>query len=127
MVYVALVTLLILLQYFFFVIQAGFARGKDKVVAPAITGDEMYERKSRVQINTLEQLIITLPSMWICAHYFRADVAAIAGVAFLIGRFIYSVLYIKNPKSRAPGFVIGFFANITLIGCGLYGVISSIT
>lgn len=126
MTYVALITLLILAQYFFFVMQAGMARGKDTVVAPATTGDEMYERKARVQMNTLEQLIITLPAMWICAQYFRADVAAIMGLAFLIGRFLYSYLYIKNPKSRAPGFVIGFFANIILVGTGLYGVIVSL-
>ena len=126
MTYVALVTLLILAQYFFFVMQAGLARGKDTVVAPATTGDEIYERKARVQLNTLEQLIITLPAMWICAQYFRADVAAIMGLAFLIGRFLYSYLYIKNPKSRAPGFVIGFFANVILVATGLYGVIASL-
>lgn len=125
MAYVALVTLLILIQYFFFVMQAGMARGKDTVVAPATTGDEMYERKSRVQMNTLEQLMITLPAIWICAHYFRPDVAAVLGWAFLIGRFLYSYLYIKNPKSRAPGFIIGFLANVILVGCGLYGVITT--
>ena len=125
MAYVALVTLLILVQYFFFMMQAGFARGKDTVVAPATTGDEMYERKSRVQMNTLEQIIITLPAMWVCAHYFRADVAAILGWVFIIGRFYYSYLYIKTPKSRGPGFMIGFLANVILIGCGLFGVIST--
>lgn len=125
MAYVALVTLIILIQYFFFVMQAGMARGKDKVVAPATTGDEMYERKSRVQMNTLEQLMITLPAIWVCAHYFRPDVAAILGWAFIIGRFVYSHLYIKNPKSRGPGFMIGFFANVILLGCGLYGVITT--
>jgi len=104
--------------------QAGMARGKDTVVAPATTGDEMYERKSRVQMNTLEQLIITLPAIWICAHYFSTNVAAILGFIFFIGRFVYSFLYIREPKSRAPGFVIGFFSNIILIGCSFYGVIS---
>lgn len=123
MQYVALVTLLLLLQYFFFVLQAGMARGKDTVVAPAITGDEAYERKSRVQMNTLEQLMITLPSMWICAHYFSANVAALAGLVFFVGRFLYSVTYIKDPSKRAPGFVLGFFANIALLGSALYGVI----
>lgn len=123
MEYVALVTLLILIQYFYFVMQAGMARGKDTVVAPATSGDETYERKSRVQMNTLEQMIITLPAMWICAHYFSPKVAAILGLTFLIGRFAYSFLYIREPKSRAPGFIIGFFANIGLTGCALYGVI----
>lgn len=125
MTYVALVTLVILIQYFFFMLQAGKARGKDTVVAPAITGDEMYERKSRVQMNTLEQLIITLPAIMVCAHYFRPDVAAILGCAFIIGRFVYSYSYIKDPSSRGAGFMIGFLANVILIGCGLFGVIAS--
>lgn len=124
MQYVALVTLLILVQYLYFMMQTGMARGKDTVVAPAITGDETYERKSRVQINTLEQLIITLPAMWLCAHYFSANVAAILGLVFLIGRCLFSFLYNKEPKSRGAGFVIGFLANVGLIGCGLYGVIA---
>ncbi|MFT6033819.1 MAG: glutathione S-transferase [Arenicella sp.] len=126
MTYVALVTLVILIQYFFFMLQAGSARGKDTVEAPATTGDEMYERKSRVQMNTLEQLIITLPAILICAHYFRPDVAAISGGVFIIGRFVYSYSYIKDPKSRGIGFMIGFLANVILIGCGLYGVAMSI-
>lgn len=122
MEYVALVTLFILIQYLYFVMQAGMARGKDTVVAPAITGDEMYERKSRVQMNTLEQLIITLPAMWLCAHYFSANTAAILGLIFLIGRCVFSFLYIRDPKSRGAGFVIGFLANVILMGCALYGV-----
>lgn len=125
MAYVALVTLAILIQYLFFMIQTGRARGKDAVVAPAITGEEMYERKSRVQINTLEQLIITLPAIMICAHYFRPDVAAILGWVFIIGRFVYSYSYTKDPKSRGIGFIIGFLANVILIGCGLFGIIAS--
>ena len=84
MSYVALVTLLLLIQYMYFTLQTGLARGKDTVVAPATTGDVMYERKSRVQINTLEQLMVTLPAMWVCAHYFRPDVAAILGAIFFL-------------------------------------------
>lgn len=126
MEYVALVTLLILVQYFFFFMQAGMARGKDTVVAPATSGDEMYERKSRVQMNTLEQMMITLPAMWVCAHYFSPKIAAILGLVFLIGRFAYSFLYVREPKSRAPGFMIGFIANVGLTGCALYGVITHI-
>jgi len=124
MSYVALVTLLLLIQYMFFTMRAGMARGKDTVVAPATTGDELYERKSRVQMNTLEQLAVTLPAMWVCAHYFRADVAAILGAVFFISRFVFSALYIKDPKSRAPGFIPGFFANVALVLCAAFGVIN---
>ena len=124
MTYVALVTILILIQYIFFVMQTGMARGKDTVVAPATTGDELYERKSRVQMNTLEQLIITIPAMWICGIYFRADVAAILGLIFLVGRFIFSAAYINEPASRSKGMIIGFLANMALLVCCLITAIT---
>ncbi len=123
---VALVTLLILIQYTYFFMRTGMARGKDTVKAPATSGDEAYERKLRVQMNTLEQMAITLPSMWLCAHFFRADVAAILGTVFIVGRAIYSSSYIKDPSKRGPGFGIGFLANTALILASLYGVISQL-
>jgi len=121
--FVYLVTLLLLIQYVFFAMKTGMARGKDTVVAPATSGDEKYERAFRVQMNTLEQLIIVLPAMIICALSFRADVAAILGAIFLVTRFIYAAAYMKDPKTRALGFVSGFFATIALLLCSLYGVI----
>lgn len=123
MTYVILVTLLLLFQYFYFMMRAGFARGKGDVKAPAVSGDDHYERCNRVHMNTLEQLAITLPAMWICAHYFRADVAAIAGLIFLIGRFVYSAGYLKDPTKRANGMMIGFLANVALLLCCSYAVV----
>ena len=119
MSYVILITSLLLIQYTFFSMRAGLARGKADIKAPAINGDEDFERKLRVQINTLEQLIITLPAMWVCAVYFRSDIAAALGTTFFIGRALYSAAYISNPASRAPGMIIGFLANLALIGCCL--------
>ncbi len=126
MIYVALVTILILMQYVFFTMQAGMARGKGEVKAPAISGDENFERHCRVQTNTVEQLIVTLPAMWICAHYFRTDVAAILGVVFLVGRFLYARAYVKDPASRGLGFVSGFLANIALLLCCLYALVTGL-
>lgn len=117
---VVLISTLLLIQYTYFSMRAGLARGKAQVQAPATSGNEHFERNLRVQMNTLEQLIITLPSMWVCAIYFRADVAAALGFIFLIGRFVYSAAYIKDPATRAPGMIIGFIANMALLGCGLF-------
>ena len=124
MAYVALVTLLVLIQYFFFSVRAGAARGKGDVQAPATTGDENYERAHRVQINTLEQIVITLPAMWLCAHYFRADIAAALGLIFVIGRFIYASAYLSDPGKRGPGMIIGVLANVGLILCAAFAVIT---
>ncbi|NNC99085.1 MAG: MAPEG family protein [Gammaproteobacteria bacterium] len=123
MQYVILVSVLILVQYQFFMLRAGSARGKGNVKAPAISGDDNFERNLRVQLNTLEQLAITLPAMWICAVYFRTDVAAVLGTLFLIGRFVYSSGYLNDPAKRGPGMIIGFSANIALIICCLYAAV----
>ena len=124
MTYVILVTILLLMQYIYFMGLVGAARGKADLKAPATSGDDDFERANRVHINTLEQLIITLPTMWICAIYFRADVAAILGAIFLVGRFIYAAAYRKDPATRGTGMMIGFIANVALLLCGLYVVMS---
>jgi glutathione S-transferase len=126
MSFVILVTMLLLIQYIYFMMQVGKARGMADLKAPAMSGDEHFERCSRVHMNTLEQLAITLPAMWVCAVYFRADVAAILGAVFLVGRFVYSAGYISDPTKRGTGMMIGFIANLALILIGLYIAIMQI-
>jgi len=121
--YVAIITVLILLQYFYFGMASGLARGKAGLQAPAITGDEVYERKYRIHQNTMEQLVSFLPAMWMFSHYISPEYGAGLGVAFLIGRTIYSASYAKDPATRGKGFLIGFLAFlIGLIGT-LYGAV----
>ena len=102
--------------------------GKDRVAggveAPAVTGDPIFERAYRVQMNTLEQLMVTLPAMWVCAQFFMPLVAAGLGLAFFIGRIIYRSSYMAAPEKRGLGMMIGFLANIGMIGTGFWGVIS---
>lgn len=124
MEYVALVTLLLLCQFIFFMGLVGKARVAGDVQAPAVTGDENFERAYRVHINTLEQLIIALPSMWVCAYYFSPLVAAGLGLAFLIGRALYGRAYAADPASRGPGMMIGFLSYTAMIATGLWGVIA---
>lgn len=80
----ALVTLIALLEYFFFVFRVGFSRPKFGVEAPATTGHPEWERIYRVQQNTLEQLIIFIPSLWIFA-YFVSPVWGAANVGLVTG------------------------------------------
>lgn len=126
MSYVILVTALLLIQYTFFSFRAGAARSKGEVKAPAVAGEENFERCLRVQMNTLEQLVVILPAMWVCAVYFRPDVAAILGAVFIVGRFIYSAAYLNDPSKRGTGFIIGFLASVVLIICCLYAAITGL-
>lgn len=123
---VALVTLSILIQFLVFTLMCGAARAKSGVEAPAVAGDPVFERAFRVQQNTLEQLMLVLPSLWVCAYFFSANVAAIFGAVFLVGRFIYRAGYMGDPKKRGPGMLIGLFATLVLIGCGLWGVVAKL-
>lgn len=118
---IATVAALMLVEYFVFTTLVGVTRGKTGIDAPATTGDPRLERMLRVQMNTLEQLIIVLPSMWIFGLYISATWGAGLGLVFIIGRIIYCMGYLSDPKKRGPGFLIGFLATLVLMLGGLYG------
>jgi len=121
MAYVDIVTALALLQFMVFLMQVGRARDKYGVPAPATTGNEIFERHFRVQQNTLEQLILFLPGLYLFAHYFNPLWAAGLGLIYLIGRQIYSASYVKDPKTRGAGFGLTFLPTIVLVVGGLIG------
>ncbi len=90
MAYVDIVTALAVLQFIVFGFRVGKARGRYGVKAPAIIGNETFERHFRVQQNTLEQLIALLPGLYLFSHYLNPVVAAVLGVIYLIGREVYA-------------------------------------
>jgi glutathione S-transferase len=123
MTYVDIVTALALLQFMVFGFRVGKARGRYGVAAPAIAGNEIFERYFRVQQNTLEQLIVFLPALYVFSHYYSPLVAAALGVVYLIGREIYAVTYVKDPKKRGPGYLLTVLPVVILIFGGLFGAI----
>ena len=104
----------ILLQYAWFGIEVGSMRGRHKVKAPAVTGDPEFERTFRVHYNTMEQLVMLLPLMWIFAHLVNATWAAGFGAVFLVGRFLYRSAYLKDPASRSLGFGLTFLPSAVM-------------
>jgi uncharacterized membrane protein YecN with MAPEG domain len=115
MEYATLIVLLALLQYVFFTIRVGASRGKYHVNAPACEGDETWDRLFRVQQNTMEQLVVMIPATFAFAYYVNAQWVLLPGAIFIIGRFLYSAEYVKDPKSRAPGMSITLLANVILV------------
>ncbi len=126
MEYVALVTVAILVQYFALGLLAAFAREKAGLKAPAISGEEIFERRFRVHQNTMEQLVSFLPAMWMFSYYVDSCYGALLGVAFFIGRIIYSRAYVADPTSRTIGFTIGFFAFVIALLGTLISVVMSL-
>ncbi|MGH8317148.1 MAG: MAPEG family protein [Steroidobacteraceae bacterium] len=115
MALVNLVVALALLQFFVFATAVGRAREKYKVAAPATTGNEMFERYYRVQMNTLELLIMLVPAIWMFGFYVSVYVAAALGVIFIIGRVIYFFSYVRDPKKRSLGFGLSAGPTVVLV------------
>ena len=110
-----IVTFLALAQYSMFGIQVGSLRQKYDAPAPIQTGHEQFERMNRVHLNTLEQLVVFIPALWMHAYYANPLWGAIIGLVFITGRFIYRAEYLKNPASRSPGFAMTILSSMVLL------------
>ncbi len=122
----AIVTILIVLQTFWFAILVGKARQKYGVPAPACSGDEGFERAYRVHQNSIEQVVLLLPALWVFAWFVNGEIAAGLGVVYLVGRQLYRNAYVNSPASRGTGFVIGVLALAILALGGLGGAVMSL-
>ncbi|MFT3792611.1 MAG: MAPEG family protein [Rudaea sp.] len=125
MPWIDLVTLLAVLEFLGMVVLVGRARVRYQVRAPATTGNEHFERWFRVQQNTLETLIMFLPAFWIAAHYWPAMWIAPIGLVYLVGRVLYLVGYVRDPRSRTLGYLLSALPVVVLVALGLAGAIRS--
>jgi len=126
MAWVQLVTMLALLEYFGFAYAVGSARGRYGVKAPATTGNENFERYFRVQQNTLELLVMVLPSLWIAASYWDPLLVAAIGAVYLVGRLLYFRGYVREPRARHIGFILSIVP-ASVLGLGaLVGVVRAL-
>jgi glutathione S-transferase len=114
---------LALLEFLYFGFEVGRARSRYNVPAPATSGNEIFERYFRVQMNTLEQLVVFIPSILIFGHYMSPFTAAALGVVFLIGRLVYLAGYVKAPRKREAGFILSALPNAILLFGGLFGAV----
>jgi glutathione S-transferase len=121
MEWVVIVAGIALLEYGVFLLLCGQARGRFGVAAPSTAGHPIYERYFRVQMNTVEQLLIFLPGLAGFAWYVSETWAAALGLVFVVGRALYARGYIEDPAKRGPGFLLTFAANLILVGGTLVG------
>jgi glutathione S-transferase len=123
MEYLAIVTVLALIEYLVIGTLVGIARGKYGIKAPATSGHEIFERQFRAHQNTLEHLVIFLPALWLFGTFVSAPWGAAIGLFFVIGRALYVMGYVADPAKRGPGFLLSSVANLILLLGGLIGAI----
>lgn len=112
---VSFVVALALIEYFAFGILVGQARGKYGVPAPATTGHPVFDRTMRVQQNTLEQLVIFVPAMFLFAQYVSPGLACLLGLVFIAGRALYYRGYVEDPSKRSLGFALSAIPQVLLL------------
>ncbi len=122
----ALVTCFALILMLAVAMKVGGARRKYNIHAPATTGNSDFERVFRVHMNTLENVVIFLPAMWLFAMFLSAPWAAAIGTVWIIGRVLYAMLYYRAANKRGLGFMISFLATLALILGAMYGIVSAL-
>lgn len=120
---VAIVIGLALLEYLYFTIRCGMARGRLGVAAPTTVGNPEFERYLRVQYNTIEQLVLFIPGMLLFGWLVSPEVAAGIGLVFILGRALYARAYHSDPGRRGPGFLLTLLANVVLLVGSLVGAV----
>ena len=120
---VVIVIMLALIEYIVLLARVGSARIRTGLAAPAVSGNEEFERHFRVHYNTIEQLILFIPSIWFFAEYVHVLGAVGLGLVFIIGRALYAVNYVKDPASRSLGMMLTILPCYVLVLGALGGAI----
>lgn len=124
MKWTAWVTLAALLVYVWMTINVSRARHRFGIPAPLVDGPQEFMSVMRVQMNTVEQLALFLPALWLCAWAWNDRVAAGLGVLWIIGRVFYARAYYRDPKDRALGYGLTVIASFLLMAGAGFGLIT---
>ncbi len=126
MTVIVLVSVLAMLQYLLFGVLVSRARTRFGVQAPAVTGHEVFERYFRVQMNTLELLVVFLPALWLASLFVAPLWIALLGLLYLIGRVLYLRGYVAAPSRRELGFGLSFLPILALLLIDLVGAVAAL-
>jgi glutathione S-transferase len=122
----SLAIILALIVFFVLAGAVGQARTKYDVPAPLSGGHPEFDKRYRVQMNTLEQLALFLPLMLLAAPVLGDMATAGLGLVWSIGRIVYARAYYADPKSRSAGFGLTMLPTLVLLLASLYGAVRTL-
>ena len=120
MEFTPLVTLLAVFLTLYMSTKVGSMRREVK--APATTGNEAFERANRVHLNTVEQMVLFLPSLWLALPALGDHYTAGLGGVWLVGRILYARGYMDEPSKRSTGMWLTFLSMMALWVAALAGL-----
>lgn len=121
--FTVLATFTALITYIWFLIKVGRARKQFGVEAPRTTGNINFERVFRVQQNTVEQLVLFLPSLWLFGTYVSDPIAGLLGLSWTGARAVYAANYYADAKKRGPGAALTSIISLVLLIGGTVGAL----
>ena len=121
-----LAILIALLIYFGLGAVVGAARGKFGVPAPHSSGHPEFDKRNRVHMNTLEQLVMFIPAAMFAAPVLGDPTTATIALIWSVGRLIYARSYYADPAKRSLGFLLTFLPTIILIIAAAYGAVMAL-
>ena len=126
MPFTALVTVAALVLTFVLSLRVGNMRRKHGVKAPASSGHPEFEAANRIHQNTIEQLVLFLPVLWLGLYVLGDAITGVIGAVWIIGRIVYANAYAKDPASRGPGMGITMLPTVVLLLASLWGILQGV-
>ena len=121
-----LAVLIALLVYFGLGAVVGAARGKFNVPAPQSSGHPEFDKRNRVHMNTLEQLVMFVPAAMFAAPVLGDPTTAVIALVWSVGRLLYARAYYVDPAKRSLGFLLTFLPTLILIIAAAWGAIGAL-
>lgn len=112
-----------LLIYFVLSVNVGRARATWGVPAPQSGGHPEFDKRYRVQMNTLEQLALFVPGVILCAPVQGDGFTAVLAGIWCLGRIIFALGYYRDPAKRGPGFAMTLGPALIMVLAGLKGAV----
>ena len=119
----AIDSLLAILVTFIFASRVAYLRGRFKIEAPATIGNPDFERGFRTHLNTIENLVLFVPLLWLATLYYGGTLPFWIGLVWVLSRVIYAYGYAqKNTQMRGPGAGLGFLSLLALLVLAVIGI-----
>ncbi len=122
MLYVTLATSLAVFYTFYVSMKVGKMRDTHNVQSPATTGNIEFERAFRAHQNTIEQLVIFLPCLWLGAAFIGDLLAGTLGLVWVGGRLLFVNAY-EAGESRFLGMWMTILPTMALFLAALFGAV----